>query len=243
LSIDPSAADGALDRSADPTQEIGRRVASRRAQLGKKASDLAREAHVSASLISQIERGESKPSVSTLFAIAEALGLPVDAFFKDGVERHPTESEKPPPARAKTDSRSEDIRQDSLRHRYLVRSGDRATIDIKGGVRWERLTPQALADAEILELVYAAGAESQPTLYSHPGSEMVLVLSGSLNIVLGFDRFELMPGDSMHFPSSLPHKYVNATRHTTRAVTVILHDQSSQTPSANRRRLSSWAVP
>jgi transcriptional regulator with XRE-family HTH domain/quercetin dioxygenase-like cupin family protein len=240
LSIDPSGADGAVDRPVDPTQEIGRRVANRRAQLGKKASDLAREAHVSASLISQIERGQSKPSVSTLFAIAEALDLPVDAFFKDGGEGYPTDPEKRVPLTGKTESRSaaDTCRPNGPRHRYLVRSGERATIDIEDGVRWERLTPQTLADAEILELVYSAGAESHPTLYSHPGSEIVLVLSGSLNIVLGFDRFELMPGDSMHFPSSLPHKYVNPTGHPTRAVTVILHDAKCHTPSANGERLS-----
>ena len=44
-------------------------------------SELARLVGVSPSLISQIERGQSRPSVSTLFELAEALKVPVDAFF------------------------------------------------------------------------------------------------------------------------------------------------------------------
>src|ERR1039457_6388427 len=65
--------------------------------------------------------------------------------------------------------------------RYMVRRGDRATIDIEGGVRWERLTPQTMRHLDFFELVYGPGAQSNPTLYSHPGTEMVLVMSGRLD--------------------------------------------------------------
>jgi transcriptional regulator with XRE-family HTH domain len=68
----------------DPATDIGIRVAAHRGRAGLKVSDLARQIGVSASLISQIERGQSRPSVSTLFAISEALEVPMDAFFRDG---------------------------------------------------------------------------------------------------------------------------------------------------------------
>jgi mannose-6-phosphate isomerase-like protein (cupin superfamily) len=53
---------------------------------------------------------------------------------------------------------------------------------------------------------------------------MVLVTGGRLDIHIGFEVYELGPGDSMRLPSSVPHRYVNPGTATTHAVTVILHD-------------------
>jgi transcriptional regulator with XRE-family HTH domain len=212
------------DGAGDPSVTIGVRLAAHRAQRGVKVSALARQIGVSPSLISQIERGQSRPSVSTLFALAEALGVPVDAFFRDGTpepQRLSVVGESPPPDRAQ---------------RHMVRRGERSAIDIEGGVRWERLTPAPLDDVEFMELVYGPGAESHQALYRHPGMEMVLVLSGTLVIFLGFERYELEPGDSICFPSSTPHRYLNPTEETTRAVTVILPDGEMHGPPTNQRR-------
>ena len=63
--------------------DIGRRLAAHRAQRGMRVAELAREVGVTPSLISQIERGMSRPSVSTLFGIAQALDVPVNAFFRE----------------------------------------------------------------------------------------------------------------------------------------------------------------
>jgi quercetin dioxygenase-like cupin family protein len=53
---------------------------------------------------------------------------------------------------------------------------------------------------------------------------MVLVMTGVLEISVGFDRYRLEAGDSMQFPSSMPHRYTNPEAATARAVTVILYD-------------------
>src|SRR4249919_2600081 len=73
----------------DLAGDIGRRLAAHRGLRGMRVAELAREVGVTPSLISQIERGLSRPSVSTLFAIAQALDVPVDAFFREP---------QPPPA-------------------------------------------------------------------------------------------------------------------------------------------------
>jgi transcriptional regulator with XRE-family HTH domain len=208
---------------ADPALEIGARVTACRLQRGMKVSELARRIGVSPSMVSQSERGQSRPSVSTLFGLAEALDVPVDAFFRDS---------EPPPSPARGDRPGPLGNLEAFRgaarsaggDRHVVRRAERAAIDIEGGVRWERLTPATLAELDFLELVYAPGAESHPALYRHPGTEMVLVLSGTLDIVVGFERHRLEPGDSICFPSSTPHRYVNPGDETARAVTVLLHD-------------------
>ena len=66
-----------------------------------------------------------------------------------------------------------------------------------------------MAHLDFFELVYGPGAESNPTLYSHPGTEMVLMLTGRLDIPVGFETYRLDPGDSMEIPSSLPPRYAN----------------------------------
>ena len=203
-----------------------------------RVAELAREVGVTPSLISQIERGMSRPSVSTLFAIAQALDVPVDAFFREPQQPAPPAAARPDPAAWGPASRRRRPGQ-AADGRYVVRRGGRAVIDIEGGVRWERLTRSTLDHLDFFELVYEPGAESHPRQYTHPGTEMVLVMSGCLEITIGFERYLLEPGDSIDFPSSMPHRYVNPASQTARAVTVILYDcpdRAGQAPPDARSR-------
>jgi transcriptional regulator with XRE-family HTH domain len=197
--------------------DIGRRLAAHRAARGLRVAELAREVGVTPSLISQIEHGQSRPSVSTLFALAQALAVPVDAFFR---ENPPAAAPAPGPGTPA----APDIRPAGPDGRYLVRRASRAAIDIEGGVRWERLTRATYAHLDFFELIYQPGAESHPRPYTHPGTEMVLVTAGTFDITIGFDPCRLEPGDSIDFPSTMPHRYHNPGQHTARAVTVILYD-------------------
>jgi transcriptional regulator with XRE-family HTH domain len=202
---------------ADPAGGIGRRLAAHRAGRGMRVAELAREVGVTPSLISQIEHGQSRPSVSTLFALAQALDVPVDAFFRERPDGPAEQAGSPPetePGPAEMDAES----------RGVVHPGGRAVIDIEGDVRWERLTRTTLDHLDFIELVYPPGAQSHPRQYTHPGTEMVLVMSGCLEISVGFEQYRLQPGDSIDFPSSMPHRYANPWDETARAVTVILYD-------------------
>lgn len=191
-------------------------------------SALARMIGVSPSMVSQIERGQSLPSVETLFALAGALGATVDTFFEaEGqssaasrtVEARGSGEPLPAvrPLRASRDGSAGE-------HPYVVRKSERLAINIQGGVRWERLTPQALDGMEFLELIYEPGAQSSEHLYPHPGFELVMVIEGRFEIHVGFERYVLDPGDSIAFASSLPHRYVNPLQTQSRAVTTILHE-------------------
>jgi transcriptional regulator with XRE-family HTH domain len=215
---------------------VGSRVASYRKERDLKVSELARMVGVSPSLISQIERGQSQPSVSTLFSLAEALAVPVDAFFAEETAGATTAEPAKPGERRSTET-AERAEEQGGDVRYVVRRDGRAAIDIEGGVRWERLTPETLPDVDFLELVYPPGSESHSELYRHPGDEMVLVLSGRIDIIVGFERYELTAGDSIHFPSTFPHRYINPSDEEARAVTVILHDGERSPPAnAEQRR-------
>lgn len=231
------------------TAAIGTRLGDMRSERRLKVSELARRAGVSASLISQIERGTSKPSVGTLFAMAQVLEVPVDSFFNDSGPTAAAPNQRMPAASpaAAGNGVLDHIRERRTGHaqpwgteadasREVVRYAERARLEIRGGVRWERLTPTPIDGLEFLELIYAPGAESDTQAYRHPGIELVLVTSGTMMIYLGFEQHQLGPGDSIAFPSSTPHRYVNETPTETRAVTVILRDDLSTLPV--RRRVS-----
>jgi transcriptional regulator with XRE-family HTH domain len=220
--------------AVDATKRIGERLTYLRTQRRLKISDLARRVSVSPSLISQIERGQSRPSVTTLFALAQQLEVPVDAFFETGplieLERAAERLENAP-VRGTGEALWPDEGVNGESQRYLLKRDDRPTVEIRGGVRWERLTRTALHQLEFMELVYQPGAESDSQLYRHPGLECVLVTEGRLDITIGFEVNQVMAGDSIAFPSSLPHRYVNPTDRVTRAVTVILRDDLSTLPA------------
>ena len=195
-------------------------LSERRRALGMSMSGLAREVGISPSMVSQIERGQTLPSVATLFALAAALGADVDIFF----DRR-SQQETPPAGPAPTGEPTgvKPPPDGPTRERlYVVRKAARESLEIRGGIRWERLTPLPLDQLEFLELVYASRAESDASLYRHPGIEMVLVLEGAFEIHVGFERYQLEVGDSILFPSSLPHRYVNVLDSVSRAVTVIV---------------------
>jgi transcriptional regulator with XRE-family HTH domain len=183
-----------------------------------RVSELARAIGVTPSLISQIERGSTRPSVATLFALAEALDVSVDVFADRAVDSGV--SERAASAEDALASRA------SREARYVVRHSDRRSITIAGGIRWELLTPETDPVVEFLEIVYEPQAESNPTLYRHSGKEMVRVLDGAFDIHIGFDVFRVEEGDSIVFPASLPHRYVNPTESPASALTVIVPETS-----------------
>lgn len=207
-------------------EAIRHTLTERRRTISMSMSELGRRVGVSPSLISQIERGQTLPSVGTLFALAAALGVTVDAFLStpEKAEVETLTSEPVAPTEAAPATPDDELPTAAREAMYVVRSGRRASVPIRGGVTWERLTPRSLEDVEFLELDYAPFAESDDQLYRHPGTEMVLVLEGTFEIHIGFETYTLGEGDSMLFPSSLPHRYVNPTGDQSRAVTVILRD-------------------
>lgn len=60
-----------------------------------------------------------------------------------------------------------------------------------------------------LYVKYAVGSASTPSktlMMRHAGREYGYVISGRLLVPIGFDDYELDPGDSIVFDSTLPHR-------------------------------------
>ncbi|HEV8563947.1 MAG TPA: helix-turn-helix domain-containing protein [Actinomycetota bacterium] len=185
---------------AGELEDIGTRLREQRDRVGISQRELARRIGLSASMISQIESGQSKPSVSTLYDIVNELGVSVDDIFSggNGSSAEPGSQDGAAPG-------------STTHHGPMVRLEDRHVIDLDSGVRWERLTSHKHEDVDFLHVVYDVGGSSasDTKMMRHPGREYGLVLEGRLGVQLGFDDFALGPGDSIAFDSTQPHRLWN----------------------------------
>jgi transcriptional regulator with XRE-family HTH domain len=172
---------------------IGDRLRQERIKAGISQRELARRLGLSASMISQLESGLSKPSVGTLYAVVTELDLSLDRVLRgDDFDGHHVS-----PA------------ADAINP--LLHPEDRQSIDLASGVRWEELTATSEDGVDFLFATYEVGGASTPdeSLMRHHGREYGYVISGTLEIQIGFQKFELNAGDSIAFDSTRPHRLFN----------------------------------
>ena len=220
----------------DPGAGLGPRLRLDRASRGLSVRELARRVGCSASLISQIERGVSVPSVGVLYSLATELGSSLDyLLFGPGAGPEGVSAETPAAGAAGDAGGSEAARparaaegQAAVPPAAIVQRGcDRRIIDLASGVRWERLTPQPEAMTDFLEVIYSPGGHStdERRPLRHDGREYGLIISGTLQANVGFESYELGPGDSIAFDSSTPHEYLNKTGEVVHAIWVVVHSE------------------
>ena len=218
------------------TLDIGGKLRAARNMRGLSLRELATLAEVSPSLISQIENGKANPSVMTLHTIAATLDIPINYFFPSDGDSDEGASQ---PAAAESNDDASHLRSkhgvsamsnvlndgshQSGSRNPAVCAHERARIELRGGVIWERLTPSSTDNAEFLEIHYASGASSGEAMSRHPGREFGMVLEGELQLELGFERYLLKPGDSIIFDSTTPHRLTNVGQGEMRAVWVIFN--------------------
>ncbi len=140
--------------------DLGARLREERERARISQRELARRLGVSASLISQIESGQSKPSVSTLYAIVTELGVSLDYVFRV----HEDELSVATAVGAETDSA--DVEGP------VVHPTERHVVELASGVIWERLTSHEHEDVDFLHVIYDVGGSSSPDerLMRHPGA-------------------------------------------------------------------------
>ena len=174
----------------DPETGLGPRLRLAREQRPLSVRELARRIGCSASLISQIERGVSVPSVGVLYSLATELDTSLDHLLFGAEPRRP-------PAAAPRPGASGSAASGSVASGIVQRGAGRNIIDLASGVRWERLTPGADAMTDFLEVIYSPGGHStdERRPLRHDGHEYGLVISGTLQANVGFESYELGPGD------------------------------------------------
>jgi transcriptional regulator with XRE-family HTH domain len=178
-----------LDPKSDQAQEddcpagpLGTRLRERRQELGLTLKEVADGAGLSVGFISQIERGITTPSLSSLVGVSRVLDMHVSDFLAQPRGGAP-----------------------------LTRRAERPHYAVGGNsLTYERLS--ASFPGSVLRSVIIhepPGHRSEPI--AHEGEEIFFILEGALTVEVEGERTILDLGDSIHFPSTKTHSTWNHT--------------------------------
>jgi transcriptional regulator with XRE-family HTH domain len=179
----------AAPTAADPSvAHIGPRVRALREAMDLSLRDLAERSGVSAPMLSQVERGETSPTLQVAARIAGGLDLRLSQL----------------------------LRLDEDGSVSIVREGDRRSGGGHGHT-YEILTPPLpgqRAEVAIHRLGPAArtGASGDPPMHEPGSRETVIVTRGAVAFVCDGKRHELHEGDAVTFDADLPHHFENAQK-------------------------------
>jgi transcriptional regulator with XRE-family HTH domain len=163
---------------------IGREVRAFRRQQEITVADLSATTGLSIGMLSKIENGNTSPSLTTLQALANALSVPLTAFFRRFEEKRMAVHTKA----------GEGVE--------IERHGTRANhqYNLLGHIG-------ANASGVIVEpylITLSVAADVFPT-FQHGGIEMIYMLEGEVDYRHGDSVYPLKPGDTLFFDADAPH--------------------------------------
>jgi transcriptional regulator with XRE-family HTH domain len=168
---------GDSDRGA-AADSIGVRLAELRKEHRYSIRKLAERAGVSASLISDVERGKVEPSISTLKRLSDGLGTTLTYFFSEPAEQTG--------------------RVVRAGERVVLRGGENANNELRSaietsGIRFELASPDQTETIEAIFGRYEVGASLGDEPVTHAGEEWGMVLKGRLKVWVGAEIHFLEP--------------------------------------------------
>jgi len=164
---------------------VGPRVKALREAEGLSLRDLAERSGVSAPMLSQVERGETSPTLQVAARIASGLQLRLSQL----------------------------LRLDEQGTVSIVRAQERRTGGA-GGHRYEILTPplpgqRAEVSRHVLEPGAATGGPGDPPMHEPGARETAVVERGALRLLIDGAVHVLAAGDCVTFDADLPHHFEN----------------------------------
>jgi transcriptional regulator with XRE-family HTH domain len=183
--------------AVSPDGAAGLRVKSLREAMDLSLRDLAERSGVSAAMLSQVERGDTSPTLAVAQKIAAGLDLTLSQL----------------------------LRLDEGRHVVIVRENERRTRRRRGH-RIEELTaalPGQRADVSEHTLApgAATGAPDDPPVHEPGSRETAVILEGTVELFIDGRRHELTDGDSVTFDADLPHHFENNSSSEARLIAVV----------------------
>ena len=175
-------------------QHLAETLKALRAQRKWSLTQAAEQSGVSKAMLGQIERGESSPTVATLWKIATGFAVPFSLFIT-------------PPSRSP-----------AVTH---FREGERPPFHQQNAQM--RVTPLAdfdpLLGFDLLAIEFSAGAFSESSPHAPGVTEHVVVISGALEVQVAQRWYSLRSGEVLRFNADVPHAYRNNS-----SEPVLIHD-------------------
>jgi len=161
---------------------LAERLRRRRKELGLTLKEVADAAGLSVGFISQVERGLTAPSLSSLVSISKILGNEISEFLEQPrSEASYTKHERRKPYQIE----GQPLAYERISSSFPGQTIHSVIIHMPPGYRSEQI--------------------------SHEGEEMEFILQGSATSELEGETVVLHAGDSVHYPSIKPHGLWNHT--------------------------------
>lgn len=161
---------------------IGERLRELREARNISMRALATRSGLSANALSMIERGKASPSVSTLYKLADALGISITSFFG-------------------SDSQRKQV--------VYLKADERTRVSFTRGIFEGLGGEQFVGRVEPFMLTLESNANSGPRSMTHTGHEFVFCLRGELEYQVERQVYQLSSGDSLLFAAHLKHRWKN----------------------------------
>lgn len=172
--------------------EPGLIIKNRREELDLTIRELARRTGLSASFISQIERGKSNVSLESLGKLAEQLDCSMKDFFQ---ELDPLNELAAEPEQACLDTPA-----GAEEYNPVVRRGCRPRLVLpNSGVSYELLMNDINREMEAVYGRISPGSGNVVRRLRTPTEELIFVIAGQIKVVLNDREYLLDPGDSVYF--------------------------------------------
>jgi transcriptional regulator with XRE-family HTH domain len=173
---------------------VGERLRELREARNISMRTLAGRSGLSANALSMIERGKASPSVSTLYKLADALGVSITTFFATDIDRKQV---------------------------VFLKADARPHVSFSRGVFEGLGGEQFVGRVEPFMLTLENSANSGSRNMSHTGHEFIFCLRGELEYQVERQLFHLQPGDSLLFAAHLKHKWKNPGKNVATALIII----------------------
>ncbi len=164
-----------------PGFEVGATIRKRRRDMGLTLAQVGERSGFTTGYLSQLERNLATPSLVALVGISRALGVELDYFLGT------------PNGRG---------------HHFPVSRRDFFCIG-RQGMQYARVSGEFPSHGLNALVVRVPPHYSSPEPMTLQGEELVYVIEGQLRYTMGDRQFELTPGDVVHLPSNIPHRWEN----------------------------------
>jgi transcriptional regulator with XRE-family HTH domain len=159
---------------------VGENIRAIRLASNVTLTDVAKRAGITKSTLSKIENGQTSSPISTLVAVAAAMGVHLAEFFREAAEAPRLVFTRK--GKGKT----------------IVRDGTRL------GYSYEALAVD-YPDKPVEPFLLTISPGDKEGHFQHGGQEFVYLLSGELEFTVGAEKFRMHPGDSLYFDPKQKH--------------------------------------
>ena len=177
-------------------QTIGKRLKKTRQNRNMTLDELAEVTGVSKPMLGQIERGQSSPTVTTLWKIATGMKIPFSSFLQE---------------------RGAEYTVVDLQERDVL-------IEENGAMKVYTLFAfDPIRSCEAFYIEFESGCKHMSDKHNDGVEEYIFVIHGKLDMVLNGTEITLGEKQAVHFEANIPHSYMNPYKDTCNIYNFIIY--------------------